>query len=168
MAALWQLLLLHAMLCQTFILFIIILKTKIPPHSRSTTPKLDTFPCPINFERILDSAWRSAPASVFFGGRDHLVRRKSQEWQWNFLERKLAGVFRFISLVRKSSTLNRIVLRHNAIPELLVSSHTAFSLLELSKIRFVLRKSQELQLDFLERKLADVGGFISLVRKSKL
>jgi hypothetical protein len=25
-----------------------------------------------------------------------------------------------------------------------------------------------LQLDFLERKLADVGGFISLVRKSKL
>jgi hypothetical protein len=99
---------------------------------------------------------------------DHLVRRKSQEWQWNFLERKLAGFFRLISLVRKSSTLDRIVLRHHSIPELLVSSHTGFSLLEVSKRRFVRRKSQELQLDFLERKLAGVGGFISLVRKSKL
>jgi hypothetical protein len=106
-------------------------------------------------ERILDSAWRSAPASAFLCRMDHFVGRKSQELQRKFLERKLAALFRFISLVRKSSTLDRIVLRHNSIPELLVSSHTGFILLEVSKRRFVRRKSQELQMGFSRTK---IGG----------
>jgi hypothetical protein len=49
------------------------------------------------------------------------------ELQWNFPERKVAGVVRFISLVRKSSTLCRIFLRKPSIMELLVASNAGFS-----------------------------------------